>query len=400
MDTSDIRAMTSSATQSCIVRGQSVPPVPSVSVIILVTASTELLRECLNALRQPGCRVESMEIVIVANGTSEVQLEYLRSCDDIVLVVNEINLGFASGCNQAASVAQGPLLLFLNDDSIVQDGCIEALMRACKSDRAIGAVGSRIVLPDGTLQEAGSLIWRDGSATHVGEGTPSDSGQYLHPRWVDYASANGLLIPRAVWDEVGGFDERYFPAYFEDVDFSLSLGSRGYGTRYEPTAVLVHRGSQSTSTVYRDFLLSRNHFRFVEKWGQTLDRFDPAPAKDSGSEFDAAVGRAVGRGRNAPSLSSGSQATTPKRWDAPSFDPRKAAEELQADYRRYLENRVAVGDQRILSLEEYLRTLWGVRFRRWLAGRRIVRIRNGLGSRTPASTGDATRSTPDRPKST
>jgi GT2 family glycosyltransferase len=368
-------------------------------VIVLVTASTELLLECLNALRQPGCRVESMEIVIVANGTSEVQLEYLRTCDDIVLVVNEDNLGFASGCNQAASIARGPLLLFLNDDSIVQDGCIEALMRACKSDPAIGAVGSRIVLPDGTLQEAGSLIWQDGSATHVGEGTKSDSGQYLHPRWVDYASANGLLVPRAVWDEVGGFDERYFPAYFEDVDFSLSLGSRGYGTRYEPTAVLVHSGSQSTSTVYRDFLLSRNHLRFVEKWGQVLARFDPAPAKDSGSEFDAAVGRAVGRGRNAPSLSSGSQPTTPKRWDAPSFDPRRAAEELRAEYQRYLENRVAVADQRILSLEEYLRTLWGVRFRRWLAGR-IVRIRNGVGRHTPASTRDAARNTPDRPKST
>ncbi len=392
--------MTSSATESCIVRGQSVPRAPSVSVIVLVTASTERVRECLNALRRPGCRVESMEIVIIANGTPETQLEYLRSCDDIVLVVNEINVGFASGCNQAATVAQGPLLLFLNDDSIVQDGCVEALMRACKRDPAIGAVGSRIISPDGTLQEAGSLIWRDGSATHVGEGTQSDSIQYLHPRWVDYASANGLLVPRTVWDELGGFDERYFPAYFEDVDFSLSLTSRGYGTRYEPTAVLVHSGSQSTSTIYRDFLLTRNHLRLVEKWGQVLERFDPAPAKDSGSEFEAAVSRAVGRGRNAPSQSSGSQAATPKRSDATSLDPRRATEELQAEYLRYLEKRVVVADQRILSLEAYLRTLWGVRFRRWLAGR-IARSRNGGRRPTRAYTQNATRSNiTDRPKST
>jgi hypothetical protein len=340
-----------------------------------------------------------MEIVIVANGTPEAQLEFLESCDDIVLVVNEFNLGFASGCNQAASVAQGPLLLFLNDDSIVQDGCIEALMRTCKSDPAIGAVGSRIISPDGTLQEAGSLIWRDGSATHVGEGTPSDSSQYLHPRWVDYASANGLLVLRGVWDEVGGFDERYFPAYFEDVDFSLSLGARGYGTRYEPAALLIHSGSQSTSTVYRDFLLARNQLRFVEKWGHVLEQFDPAPAKDSGSEFEAAVGRAVGRGRNAPSLSSGSPAATPKRSDAISFDPRRAAEELQAEYLLYLEERVEVADQRILSLEAYLRTLWGVRFRRWLAGR-IARSRNVVGGPTTACIRGAKRSVMDRPKST
>ncbi len=392
--------MTSSATEGCIVRGESVPRAPSVSVIVLVTASTERLRECLNALRQPGRRVESMEIVVIANGTPEAQLEYLRSSDDIVLVVNEMNLGFASGCNQAASVARGPLLLFLNDDSIVQEGCIEALMRACKSDPAIGAVGSRIISPDGTLQEAGSLIWRDGSATHVGEGTPSDSDQYLHSRWVDYASANGLLVPRSVWDEVGGFDERYFPAYFEDVDFSLSLATRGYGTRYEPAAVLVHSGSQSTSTVYRDFLLTRNHIRFVEKWGHVLEeRFDPPPAQDSGSEFEAAVGRAVERGRNAPSLSSGSHAATSKRSDATSFDPRRAAEELRVEYLHYLEKRVVVTDQRILSLEAYLRTLWGVGFRRWLAGR-IARIRNGGGRPVPAYTRNATRSITDRPKST
>jgi GT2 family glycosyltransferase len=391
--------MTSSATESGIVRGQSVPHSPRVSVIVLVTASTEHLRECLNALRRPGCRVESMEIVIVANGTPEAQLEYLRSCDDIVLVVNEINVGFASGCNQAASVARGPLLLFLNDDSIVQEGCIEALVRACTSDPAIGAVGSRIISPDGTLEEAGSLIWRDGSATHVGEGTPCNAGQYLHPRWVDYASANGLLVLRTVWDEVGGFDERYFPAYFEDVDFCLSLGSRGYGTRYEPTAVLVHRGSQSSSTVYRNFLLTRNHLRLVEKWGQALERFDPAPAKDSGSEFESAVGRAVGRGRNAPSVFSESQAATPKPSDATSFDPRRATEELQAEYLLYLENRVAVSDQRILSLDAYLRKLWGVRFRRWLAGR-IARTRSGVGRPTSADTRSATRSITDRPNST
>lgn len=352
-----------------VVRGQGVPNDPRISVCVLVMESIQLLLECLAALRRPRSRVEAMEIVVVANGTPVDQLGYLKTCDDIVLVVNESNLGFASGCNQAASVARAPLLLFLNDDSLVEDGCIDALIRAAASDPSIGAVGSRILSVDGTLQEAGSVIWRDGSASHVGKGRPGDSRQYLEPRWVDYASANGLLVVRSAWDEVGGFDERYFPAYFEDVDLSLSLAARGYGTRYEPNAALVHQESQSTSPVFKEFLLTRNRLRLVEKWGEVLEEFEPEPAKDSGPVFEAAVDRAV-RGAQAmpPAQRSAFSACSADQPTHGQFDPRRAADELRASYVAYLEERVAVGDRRIRTLETYLTKLWGVRLRRWVAG--------------------------------
>jgi hypothetical protein len=311
-----------------------------------------------------------MEIVVVANGTPTDQLELLQRCDDIILVVNESNLGFASGCNQAASVARAPLLVFLNDDSLVQDGCIDALVRACESDPSIGAVGARILSEDGTLQEAGSVIWRDGSASHVGDGLARGSDAFMEPRWVDYSSANGLLVVRSVWEEVGGFDEAYFPAYFEDVDFSLMLAAHGYGTKYEPRAVLVHRRSQSTSRVFREFLLTRNRLRLVEKWRDALDRFEPPPAKDSGPEFEAAIDRAVRRTsefhgvRSELCSASSSNVST----SAP-FDAQRAAAELRTAYVAYLEERVADSDLRIRTLEAYLKKLWGVRLRRWVAGR-------------------------------
>jgi GT2 family glycosyltransferase len=353
-------------------RGSLVPDTPDLSVCILVLDHAALVLDCLQALRQPGGCPPGTEVVVVANGTPRSQLDSLAGHDDVVLVVNEVNLGFGAGCNQAASVARAPLLVFLNDDSTVEEGCIEALVRAVSTDPGIGAVGARILTVDGTLQEAGSVLWRDGSAAHVGEGSPPGSDEYLEPRDVDYASANGLLVTRRAWDIVGGFDERFSPAYFEDVDLCLTLGARGFRTRYEPRARIIHRGSQSTSGVYRGFLLSRNQRRLVEKWGHALDRFEAPPRKDSGPTFDAAVQRAVigaASHHRASDAVAASGATADHSQASVSADPVRAAEELHAEYLSYLEQRVADGDRRVTSLETYLSGLWGVRIRRWVGGR-------------------------------
>ena len=208
-------------------RGNRVPDDSSVSICILVLERTEMALDCLDALRRPGASPPGTELVVVANGTPSDQLDGLTAHEDVVLVVNQENLGFAAGCNQAASIARAPLLVFLNDDSTVDNGCIDALIRAVSDDPEIGAVGARIVWVDGTLQEAGSVLWRDGSTSHVGEGLPPGSDAYQEPRDVDWASANGLLVTRRAWDVVGGFDERYFPAYYEDVDLCLALAAQG-----------------------------------------------------------------------------------------------------------------------------------------------------------------------------
>jgi GT2 family glycosyltransferase len=359
--------------ESRIRRGTLVPARPDLSICILVLEQTGLALGCLNALRRPGACPRGTELVVVANGTPADQLDGLAAHDDVILVVNEVNLGFAAGCNQAASVARAPLLVFLNDDSTVEDGCIDALVRAAAADTAIGAVGARILWDDGTLQEAGSVLWRDGWGSHVGEGLPPGSRAYEEPRDVDYASANGLLVTRRAWDAVGGFDERFFPAYFEDVDLCLALAAQGFRTRYEPRARIAHRGSQSTSSVYREFLLSRNHRRLVEKWGRVLDRFEARPLQRSGPVFDGALRRAVAGAasrRAAPDPSAGAAGPDAATVFPPvSADPAGEAEALRAEFHSYLEQRVADREARVATLEDYLSGLWGVRIRRWLGGR-------------------------------
>jgi GT2 family glycosyltransferase len=360
-------------------RGGLVPEAPRLSICILVLDNAVLAVACLDALRRPGACPPGTEFVVVANGTPSEQREALVAHDDVVLVVNEVNLGFAAGCNQAVSVARAPLLVFLNDDSTVEDGCIDALVAAVAADPAIGAVGARILSGDGSLQEAGSVIWRDGSTTHVGEGLAPGSAAYDEPRDVDYASANGLLVTRRAWDAVGGFDERFYPAYFEDVDLCLALVACGFRVRYEPAARVVHLGSQSTTGVYRVFLLTRNQRLLVEKWDGVLDRFEVPHTKDSGAKLEAAVRRAVSRAAaRHPLVDAGAGSGSPSASGASpvAADPLGAADALAVEYHAYLEQRVAAGDSRVTMLETYLRGLWGVRLRRWIGGA-VARRRTG-----------------------
>src|SRR5580704_3911264 len=144
--------MTEATTDECpavsapaVRRGIRVPDDPSLSICILVLERAGLALACLDALRRPGACPPRTELVVVANGTPSDQLESLAACDDVVLVVNQENLGFAAGCNLAVSVARAHLLVFLNDDSTVEHGCIDALVKAASDDPAIGAVGSRIM---------------------------------------------------------------------------------------------------------------------------------------------------------------------------------------------------------------------------------------------------------------
>ena len=213
----------------------------------------------------------------------------LEARDDIVLVRSGTNLGFGGGCNLAAEVASGRYLLFLNDDSTVEDGCVGHLVATAESDPTIGAVGGRIRSGDGTLQEAGSVLWDDGWAAHVGLGLPKGSTAYSYVRDVDYASANGLLVRRDAWDAVGGFDERYHPAYYEDVDLCLGLHHHGYRVVYEPRAGLRHLESQSSSYRYRYFLLIRNRRLLVEKWPEELGRFGDRPEVIDAGAVERAV---------------------------------------------------------------------------------------------------------------
>ena len=147
-------------------RGRHVPQTPVVSVCIPVVSDHGLIHDCLDALVRSRPAAET-EVVVVANGLSGDGISSLRNREDIVLVRSDVNTGFSGGNNLAARFARGRYLLLLNDDSIIEAGFVDRLLGAFERDPSVAAVGGRILSADGTLQEAGSVLWRDGWVAHV-----------------------------------------------------------------------------------------------------------------------------------------------------------------------------------------------------------------------------------------
>jgi GT2 family glycosyltransferase len=274
-------------------RGSLVAASPLVSVLVPVLFDSTLAIDCLDSLSRAS-RSCAIEAVVVANGTPAAARHALERREDIVLVTSGTNLGFSGGNNVAAGVARGRYLLLLNDDSVLEEGCIDQLVVTAEGDPSIGAVGSRILSADGSLQEAGSVLWNDGWAVHVGAGLPPEARAFAYVRDVDYVSANGLLVRRSAWDAVGGLDEGYYPAYYEDVDLCMALRRQGLRVVYEPRARLRHLESQSTSTRYRNFLVARHRERLIARWGDELARLDDRPEAPEGPAVEHAVQRARG----------------------------------------------------------------------------------------------------------
>jgi GT2 family glycosyltransferase len=278
-------------------RGRTVPEAPEVSVCIPVVSDHALVGDCLESIAESHPSVET-EVVVVANGLGDEALAGLRRRDDIVLVHSLVNAGFSGGNNLAARWARGRYLLLLNDDSVIEAGFVDRLISAVRREPSIAAAGGTILSADGSIQEAGSVLWSDGWAAHVGAGHAAGSSPYHYVRDTDYISANGLLVERGAWDAVGGLDERYFPAYYEDVDLCLALRSHGYRVVYEPRARLRHLESRSTTASYRNFLLIRNRAQLVDKWSDLLQNLADHPDPIDDAAVDAAVLRAQrSRGR-------------------------------------------------------------------------------------------------------
>lgn len=266
---------------------------PRASVIMLVYANATYLEAALRSVLETTDRHFPYEVIVVLNGTSpDVAAKARRSSLGARIVESDTNLGFGGGCNLGAMHARAPYLVFLNDDVTVRMGWLEALVHTADARPDAGAIGSRILNADGTVQEAGCIIFADGATMPVGRGLPATSPRYRAVRNVDYASACSLLVRREVFDAVGGFELRYFPAYYEDVDLALKLREAGWSIVYQPMSELVHAESASTTSDFKSYLFRRNSRTLNRIWHAALAAFERGGPHDPGS-----VARAIRRAR-------------------------------------------------------------------------------------------------------
>lgn len=207
-----------------------------VTVAIAVWNQAHFTLQCLKALE--GVTVP-LRVVIVDNASTDDTADLLARCDGIEVISNAENVGFLKATNQVLLSAETPYVLLLNNDCIVRPGAIEAAVRVIEETQA-GAVAAKIVLPNGLLQEAGSFLWRDGSAQGYLRGREVTVGPSMHRREVDFGSGAFLLMRTGAVQALGGLDEAYLPAYYEEVDLCMRLRRAGWPTVYDPAVVVDH----------------------------------------------------------------------------------------------------------------------------------------------------------------
>lgn len=212
--------------------------VPDLSVVVVLFNQAGLSYRTLQALADQ--RGTSFETVIVDNASVDRTPELLACLRGARVIRNSHNLGFLLAARQGADAARGRHLVFLNSDAILLDGALANACRAMDADPGIGALGGRVVLTDGGLQEAGNVVFDDGSAGGIGRGEDPFGHAALHARATDYVSGVFLVTPAPVWRMLGGFDVALAPAYYEDTDYCLRVWRAGLRVMYEPSVLLEH----------------------------------------------------------------------------------------------------------------------------------------------------------------
>jgi len=248
---------------------------PEVSVIVPVFNNWEHTNNCLTAIHM---QTQGISIqVIVADDASTDETRYIKKYfTNLTVVVNKENLGFVGNCNCAAKAAKGKYLVFLNNDTVVQPDWLKYLLAIVKQDEKVGLVGPMLMYPDGRLQEAGGIIWKNADGWNYGcQDYHPEHPEYNYVKETDYISGACILVKKSLWDQLGGFDECFTPAYYEDTDLAFSIRKLGYKVVYQPRSRVVHFEGISHGTDLSTGIKQHqkvNQIKFENKWHEVLQK--------------------------------------------------------------------------------------------------------------------------------
>lgn len=245
---------------------------PVASIIIPVYNHLDATLICLRSLAQTRNRT-AHEIIIVDDCSSDDSPIVLPQINGLHYQRNLVNTGFIGACNAGAANARGQFVVLLNNDTAVQDGWLDALIDTFEQHRDVGLVGAKLVYPDGRLQEAGGIVFSDGSGWNYGRFDDPAKPEYNFVREVDYCSGAAIALRTELFQQFGGFDSYYAPAYYEDTDLAMKVRQAGLRVLYQPASVVVHfegisSGTDTSSGTKRYQVV--NQEKFLARWQEAL----------------------------------------------------------------------------------------------------------------------------------
>ncbi|MGF1774964.1 glycosyltransferase [Vibrio wakamikoensis] len=241
---------------------------PEVSIIVPAYNKFELSYHCIASIALAYNKT-SYEVILA----DDCSTDDTSTAEDIVgnLVVsrNPENLRFLRSCNRATEKAQGKYIVFLNNDTEVTSYWLDELVNKMRGDQTIGMTGSKLLNLDGSMQEAGGIVWENGQPWNVGRDLNPLSPEYNYAREVDYLTGAAMCIRRDVWESVGRFSEELVPCYYEDTDLAFKVRDAGFKTVYVPHSEVVHfegqsHGTDVTKGLKRYQVINEGTFR--QKW--------------------------------------------------------------------------------------------------------------------------------------
>jgi len=237
---------------------------PVGTIVIVTHDSGGCIGSCLQAL----VRFRQWKVVLVDNDSKDDTVRQAQAIPlEVHTLINSHNAGFAGAVNQAVKVAEGDFLVILNPDAIATPGSIDNLAKALRAD-TVGAAGGLLMGEDGLPQKGfivrrfptiGSMLAEVLLLNRVWPGNSCNVHyrcldlDYQTPQDVDQPAGACLAVKRQAWEAINGFDERFFPVWFEDVDFCRRLRDREWKIVYCPDAIFLHAGGHSVNRLsFRD----------------------------------------------------------------------------------------------------------------------------------------------------
>jgi len=268
-----------------------VSPSPRISILIPSAADSRFLTACLASLQRHLSRSLPVEVVVVLDGAGAAAGDALReAAPNVRVATTAARLGLAGAGNLGRGLARGEFLVLLHDDAEIEPGWLEALVATVDARPDAGVVGSLVLDPDGSLQSAGMILWREGWTSPPWVGPAPSPSSFEGVRAVDYCGTCSLLVRASLWDAMGGLDDTFFPAYYVDVDVAMSSRRLGRSVLLQPASRVRHHRGASGTPRFRGFIASRNRDAFLTKWDAELQAHEP-----QGNDGAGAVARAIAR---------------------------------------------------------------------------------------------------------